>query len=60
MDPNKPLDGKDTMLDIHDPKDAHAEAPMEQPKIRRLWVLLGIIVMLALAAAALIAYVSMQ
>jgi hypothetical protein len=55
-DPNKPLDGKDTFLDIKDPKDAHAEAKMPQPKIRRLWLLLGTIVLLALIAASLIAY----
>lgn len=56
MEPNKGLDNKDTLLDVHDPQDAHAEAKMPQPKIRRLWVLLIIIVLLALVAAALIAY----
>lgn len=59
MDQNKPLDGKDTMLDIQDPQDAHAEAKMPQPKIRRLGFLLGVIVVLALVVAALIAYITL-
>lgn len=59
MDQNdKPLDGKDTMLDVQDPQDAHAEAKMPQPRIRSLWLLLGVIVVLGLVAAALIAYIT--
>ena len=60
MDPNKHLDGKDTFLDVTDPQDAHAEAKMPQPKIRKLWIYLAVIVVLALVAAALIAYVVTQ
>jgi flagellar basal body-associated protein FliL len=60
MDPNKHLDGKDTFLDVHDPQDANAEAKMPQPKIRALWIYLTIIIVLALVAAALIAYVVTQ
>lgn len=60
MDQNKPLQQKDTMLDVTDPKDAHAEAPMPQPKIRRLGFLTGVIVVLALVAAALLAYLLAQ
>jgi hypothetical protein len=61
MNPNdKHLDGKDTFLDVHDPQDANAEAKMPQPKIRKLWLYLGVIVVLALIAAALIAYTITQ
>lgn len=60
MDPDKHLDGKDTLLDVHDPQDANAEAKMPQPKIRKLWIYLIIIVILALIAAALIAYAVSQ
>lgn len=56
MEPDKHLDGKDTFLDVKDPQDANAEAKMPQPKIRALWIYLGIIVLLALVAAALIGY----
>lgn len=60
MDPNKQLDGKDTFLDVTDPQDANAEAKMSQPKIRKLWLYLVPILVLALIAAGLIAYSLMQ
>jgi hypothetical protein len=56
VEPKKELDNRDTLLDVNDPQDAHAEANMAQPKIRRLWVLLVIVLILALVVAALIAY----